>query len=44
VTPSELELHKLGHLGLFRVGAERVWQEIADFAAKNAAVSITRAG
>jgi predicted alpha/beta hydrolase len=44
VTPPELKLHKLGHLGLFRAGAERVWQEIADFAAKNAAVSITRAG
>lgn len=44
VTPPELELQKLGHLGLFRPGAERVWQQIADFAAKHAAVSITRAG
>jgi predicted alpha/beta hydrolase len=44
VTPPELDLEKLGHLGLFRAGAERIWQQIADFAAGHSASSITRAG
>lgn len=42
LTPADLDLQKLGHLGLFRTGAERIWQEIADFATRHAIVDIAR--
>ncbi len=33
ITPAELGMSKLGHLGLFRPGAERIWQQLTDHAA-----------
>jgi len=42
LTPRELGLPKLGHLGLFRQGAERVWQELADFATLHGGVRSVR--
>ena len=45
LTPAELGVSRLGHLGVFRPGAERLWQQLTDYAARQVAVpSVRNAG